>query len=124
MCALKEIGILVLGTVRMSRLPSCSLKTDEGLKKLGQGADDYRTEAGTNVMALKSYDNKPVYLIIFWSETACALLRAGNTTVRKWSRSASDSPTLELVNKKKVRNSAKVVDDVRCDCVWHWPAAH
>jgi len=72
------------------------------LKKLGQGVDDYRTEAGTNVMALKWYDNKPVYVIIFWSETARALLRAGKTTVRKRGRSASDSPTLELVNKKKV----------------------
>jgi len=38
MCALKEIGILAMGTVRMSRLPGCSLKTDEGLKKLGRGA--------------------------------------------------------------------------------------
>ena len=121
-CALKEIGILGLGTVRMSRLPGCSLKTDEGLKKLGRGADDYRAVAGTNVMALKWHDNKPVYLIIFWSETARALLRAGKTTVRKRGRSASNSPTLELVNKKKVRNSAKVVDDVRCDCVGHWPA--
>jgi hypothetical protein len=40
MCALKEIGILVLGAVRISRLPGCSLKTDKGLKKLGRGADD------------------------------------------------------------------------------------
>ena len=62
MCALKEIGILALGTVIMSRLPGCSLKTDEGLKKLGRGEDDYWTEAGTNVMALKWYDSKPVYL--------------------------------------------------------------
>ena len=84
--------------------------------------DDYRTEAATNVMALKWYDNKPVYLIIFWSETARALLRAGKTTAMKRGRSASNSPTLELVNKKKVRNSAKVVDDVRCDCVGHCPA--
>jgi len=32
-----------------------------------------------------------------WSETA----RAGQKTARKRGRSASDSPTLELVNKKK-----------------------
>ena len=63
MCALKEIGILALGTVRISRLPGCSLKTDEGLKKLGQGADAYRTEAGTNITTLKRYDNKPLYLV-------------------------------------------------------------
>ena len=119
MCALKEIGILGLGTVGMSRLPGCSLKTDEGLKKLERGADDYGNEAGTNVTALKWYDNKPVYLIIFWSEIAHALLRAGKTNARKRGRSTSDSPTLELVNKKRVRNSAKVVDDVRCDCVGH-----
>jgi len=91
----------------MSRLPGCSLKTDEGLKKLGRGADECRTEAGTNVMARKWYGNKSVYLTIFWSETACACLRAGKTTARKRVRSASDSPTLELANKKKVRNSAK-----------------
>jgi len=42
--------------------------------------------------------------------------------VRKRGRSATDSPTLELVNKKKVRNSAKVVDNMRCEYVWHWPA--
>ena len=63
MCALKEIGILALGTVRISIFPGCSLKTEEGLKKLGREADDYRTEAGTNVLALKWYDNKPVYLV-------------------------------------------------------------
>jgi len=90
----------------MSRLPGCSLKIVEGLKKLGRGADDCRTEAGTNVMARKWYGNKTMYLTIFWSETACAHLRAGKTTARKRGWSASDSPTLELVN-KKVRNSAK-----------------
>ena len=94
MCALKEIGILALGTVRMSRLPGCSLKTDEGLKNFGRGVDYCRTEAGTNVMTLKWYDNKPVYLIIFWSETARALLRAGKTTARKRGQLASYSPTL------------------------------
>jgi len=91
----------------MSRLPGCSLKTDEGLKKLGRGADDCRTEAGTNVMARKWYGNKPVYLTVFWSETACACLRAVKTTARKRGRSESDSPTIELVDKKKARNSAK-----------------
>jgi len=37
-------------------------------------------------------------------------------------QSANDNPTLELVNNKKVRNAAKVVEDVRYDCVGHWPA--
>jgi hypothetical protein len=43
-CALKKIGIFALGTVRISRLPGCSLKTDEGLKKLGRGADDFHDD--------------------------------------------------------------------------------
>ena len=60
--------------------------------------------------------------IIFWSEIAHALLRAEKTITRKRGRSANDSPTLELVNKKKVRNATKVVDDVRYDCVGYWPA--
>jgi hypothetical protein len=62
-CALKEFGNLVLRTVRISKLHGCSLKTDEGLKNLGQGADDYRTETRTNVTALKWYDKKLVYLV-------------------------------------------------------------
>jgi hypothetical protein len=41
MCTLKENGILAVGTVRISRLRDCSLKTDEGLKTLGRGADDF-----------------------------------------------------------------------------------
>jgi len=110
-----------LGTVRVLRLPGCSLKTD-GLKKLGRGANDNRNEAGTNVKAFKWYDNKPAYLVVLWSEIARAVRRAGKTTTRKMGRSVRDSPTLALVNKKRVRNSAKMVDDVRCDCVGHWPA--
>ena len=78
-CALKETGILALGTIRISRLPGCNLKTDEGLKKLGQGADDYRTEAGTNVTALKWYDNKPVYLVSSYKD------RHPVETVNRWS---------------------------------------
>ena len=78
-----------------------------------------------NVMALKRYDNKPVYRIIFWSETARARLRAGKTSARKMCWLASDSHRIEIVNKKKVRNSAKVVDGVRCDCLcWAQDSAH
>jgi hypothetical protein len=84
MCALKEIGILGLGIVRTPRLPGCTLKTDEGLKKLGRGTDDYGNGAGTNVTALKWYGNKPVYLII-WSETARALFQGReNNCEEKW----------------------------------------
>ena len=75
----QEIGMLALGTVRISRLPGCSLKTDEGLKKLGRGADDYTTVAGTNVTALKWYDNKPVYLVSSYKD------RHPVETVNRWS---------------------------------------
>ena len=51
------------GKCKNFKTSSCSLKTDDGLKKLGRGADDYRTEAETNVTALKWYDNKPVYVV-------------------------------------------------------------
>jgi hypothetical protein len=44
------MGILALGTVRISRLPGCSLKTDQVMKKLGWGMDDYRTEVETNTV--------------------------------------------------------------------------
>jgi hypothetical protein len=47
---------------------------------------------------------------------------AGKPTTRKRSQWANDSPTPEFVIKKKVRNAAKVVDDVRYDGVGHWPA--
>jgi hypothetical protein len=57
MFALKEFEILAFGTLRNSRIPGCTLKTDERLKKLWQGADGYRTEGGRNVTALKRYDN-------------------------------------------------------------------
>ena len=61
-------------------------------------------------------------LIIFPSEIEHALFRAGKTTTRKRGRLTNNSPTLELMSKKKVRNSTKLVDDVRYDCVRHWPA--
>jgi len=77
----------------LSRLRGCSVKTD-GLKKLGRGEDDYRTEVGTKVMAHKWYDNKPVILFIFRSQIAHAVLGARKTTAKKRGRLASNSPTL------------------------------
>jgi len=79
----------------LSRLPGCSLKTDEGLK-LGRGENDYRTEAGTKIMALKWCDNKPVLLFIFRSQIAHAVPGARKTTAKNSGRLASNSPTLEL----------------------------
>jgi hypothetical protein len=47
---------------------------------------------------------------------------AGKPATRKMGWLANDSPSLKLVSKKKVRNAAKVVDDVRYDGAGHWPA--
>jgi hypothetical protein len=62
-CALKEVGILAVGTVRVARLPGCAFKTDHELKRLRRGSYDYRTEAEKNVFTVKWYDNKTVHLI-------------------------------------------------------------
>jgi hypothetical protein len=51
-CAL-EVGTLALGTMRVARLPGCTLKTGHESKRLGQGSDYYRTEAEKNIIALK-----------------------------------------------------------------------
>ncbi|XP_049770517.1 piggyBac transposable element-derived protein 2-like [Schistocerca cancellata] len=60
--ALKNYGILAVGTVRPTRLQGCNLKADSELKKQGRGAYDYRTETKRNIIALKWYDNKSVVL--------------------------------------------------------------
>ncbi|XP_049942644.1 piggyBac transposable element-derived protein 1-like [Schistocerca serialis cubense] len=51
--ALKNYGILAVGTVRPTRLQGCNLKADSELKKQGQGSYDYRTETERNIIALK-----------------------------------------------------------------------
>ncbi|XP_049809319.1 piggyBac transposable element-derived protein 2-like [Schistocerca nitens] len=60
--ALKNYGILAVGTVRPTRLRDCNLKADSKLKKQGRGSYDYRTETERNIIALKWYDNKSVVL--------------------------------------------------------------
>ncbi|XP_046997940.1 piggyBac transposable element-derived protein 3-like [Schistocerca americana] len=60
--AVKNYGILAVGTVRPTRLQGCSLKADSELKKQGRGSYDYRTETERNIIALKWYDNKSVVL--------------------------------------------------------------
>ena len=46
---------------------------------MGRGADDYRTEAGTNIMTLRWYDYKPVYLVSSYKG------RHPVETVKRWS---------------------------------------
>ncbi|XP_068084847.1 piggyBac transposable element-derived protein 2-like [Anabrus simplex] len=76
---LKQMGILALGTVRIARLQGCTLKTDQELKKVGRGADDYRTEVEENIIALKWYDNKSVHL------ASSYVGRNPVETVKRWS---------------------------------------
>ncbi|XP_049794400.1 piggyBac transposable element-derived protein 2-like [Schistocerca nitens] len=61
--ALKNYGILAVGTVRPTRLQGCNIKADGELKKQGRGSYDYRTETERNIIALKWYDNKSVVLV-------------------------------------------------------------
>ncbi|XP_049786255.1 piggyBac transposable element-derived protein 2-like [Schistocerca cancellata] len=60
--ALKNYGILDVGTVRSTRLQGCNLKADSELKKQRRGSYDYRTETERNIIALKWYYNKFVVL--------------------------------------------------------------
>ncbi|XP_049782512.1 piggyBac transposable element-derived protein 2-like [Schistocerca cancellata] len=66
--ALKNYGILDVGTVRPTRLKGCNLKADSELKKQGRGSHDYRTETERNIIALKWYDNKSVVLASYTKE--------------------------------------------------------
>ena len=66
--ALKERGLLSLGTIRPSRLPGCTFKSVTELKTKGKGAYEYLTEKSTNVIALKWLGtHRPVYLASSYS---------------------------------------------------------
>lgn len=60
---LKDEGILCLSTVQANRLKGCLLKDDKQMKKDGRGTSDFCVEEGTNSVAIKWYDNKPVHLL-------------------------------------------------------------
>lgn len=63
MVALKNLGILSVGTVRTNRLENYKPKEDKVLKQEGRGSSDYYTEPKNNVIAVKWQDNKSVNLI-------------------------------------------------------------
>lgn len=60
---LKKRGLLSVGTVRPNRVPGCTLKKDDELKKAGRGSYDFRTEPKQNIIMVKWLDNKPVHLL-------------------------------------------------------------
>lgn len=61
--ALKKKGHLFVGTFRSNRLKGCDLKSDKDLKAAGRGSYDQKVELGSNVIAVKWFDNKAVHLM-------------------------------------------------------------
>ncbi|XP_049780478.1 piggyBac transposable element-derived protein 2-like [Schistocerca cancellata] len=66
--ALKNYGILAVGTVRPTRLNGCNPKADSELKKQERGSYGYRTETERSIIALNWYDNKSVVLASYTKE--------------------------------------------------------
>lgn len=60
---LKDDGIYTLGTIRSNRVSGCNLQNDKVMKNNGRGSHDYLTDANSNIIFLKWFDNKPVHLI-------------------------------------------------------------
>ncbi|KAL4122942.1 hypothetical protein QTP88_015183 [Uroleucon formosanum] len=60
---LKDDGIYTLGTIRSNRVSGCNLQNYKVMKNNGRGSHDYLTDANSNIIFLKWFDNKPVHLI-------------------------------------------------------------
>lgn len=63
MIALRQKGILAVGTVRSNRLTNCALRSDKELQKRGCGSSDFQFEETNNLIACRWYDNKGVQLL-------------------------------------------------------------
>ena len=57
-----EYGIKSCGTIRSNRMRGTVLDTNANMKKKGQGSVDFHFERHSEVLVVKSYDNKPVHL--------------------------------------------------------------
>jgi hypothetical protein len=68
---LAKRGILSVGTVRSNRIPQCSLKTENEMKKLGRGAVDEKVACieGIDITSVRWYDNKAVTLLSTYAGT-------------------------------------------------------
>ncbi|XP_049306580.1 piggyBac transposable element-derived protein 1-like isoform X2 [Bactrocera dorsalis] len=53
MIALKEKGILAVGTIRSNRLKNCALISEKDLQKRGRGSSDFKYEATHNLIACR-----------------------------------------------------------------------
>lgn len=58
--ALKERGILFVGTVRQDRIGGCCLKSEVELKKNGRGSYDWRVEKEHNLSLVRWIDRKSI----------------------------------------------------------------
>ena len=58
-------GIYSVGTVRANRIPNCTLKNENEMKKLGRGGVDEKVNIvdGVEITAIRWLDNKPVTLL-------------------------------------------------------------
>ncbi|KAI8125261.1 PiggyBac transposable element-derived protein 2 [Lucilia cuprina] len=70
MIALKEKGILAVGTIRSNRLKNCTLSSEKELQKRGRGSSDFKYEATHNLIACRWYDNKSVQLLSNYAGTS------------------------------------------------------
>ena len=61
--ALRERGLLYVGTVRENRLKDCGLKAEKVMKKEGRGAMNSKVDVASNVVAVRWFNNKKVDMI-------------------------------------------------------------
>lgn len=59
---LQQKGIYYIGTIRMNRIPNCSMKDEKDLMKQGRGSTDYRVNRN-NVIVVRWCENKPANLV-------------------------------------------------------------
>lgn len=97
--ALKERGILYLGTARENRLKNCQLKEEKELKKDGRGSFDYRVETTHGVSAVRWYDNRTVLLASSYVGPEPV------ENVRRWVKSKKDYAVVPRPHVVKVYNS-------------------
>ena len=65
-------------TLRTNRTKNCPLPIEKDLKKKGRGSHEYRTDANSEILITKWYDNKCVQLI----SSYCDLDSTSN--VKRW----------------------------------------
>lgn len=86
---LRESGIEYVGTVRASRLPGCTLKSDKAMKAEGRGSMDSLVEATHNIAAVKWFDNRAVQLVSSFAGMEPV------DTVQRWDKRTKSKVTID-----------------------------